>query len=278
MNDLEARLKTLSPVRPPRPDWMRQDAKVPTKRRPILFGLAAATFLAILVWILRTPPLLPPVEGPLGPVAGKSEEPSHPVRRTDLRNLFGAWRNLPWNIDPEEEDAVRRCRGLASRANHTIDGVIQFSLKGVREELEDVLARRPKFFYAEHLLGLWFDLQDQRELARIWYQRALEHAPAILAQDFVRADGSPWAELPIQVLSIDCNRVKDHVRLPSVALLFTQLRTDARGRLLLPVYDSVYEIGSFAHSTEYSLDIERLPYFESPGRVGVLPTVRVRQR
>jgi hypothetical protein len=230
-------------------------------RRPLLAGLAAVLFLGILGWIVLTPSPLAPVEGPLGPIPGKSEGPSYPVRRTDLEGWFGGWRNLPFEITPEEEDAVRRCRFLSGKANHTVDGVIQFTLKEVREELEAILVKRPGFFYAEHLLGVWFDLHDQKELGKIWSQRALEHAPAILVQDFVLADGRPCPELPISVLSIECNRVKEHYRF-----------------ILLPVYDTVYQVGTVAHVTEFSTDMTRLGWFESHGRVGVLPPIVVRKR
>ena len=114
------------------------------------------------------------------------------VTTADLTGSFGpAWRNLPFHISKEEEADTRACIELARKARSSVNGKTLFADPATRQALEEILQRRPEFFYAEFLLSMWHrDFGDPAESQRL-LDAAYEHAPAILVQRFEFADGSP---------------------------------------------------------------------------------------
>jgi hypothetical protein len=201
---------------------------------------------------------------------------ARPVYETTLERSFGrGWRNLPFDVPAEEEQLLRECVELMRLNNHTVNDVTRFSEPAARERLEEILRQRPDFFYAEYALGLWHRLHGKPEDADHYFALAYRHAPVVLVQQYQREDGTPLANTALGHVEIECNRVRNGSLDPSLKLLFANGVTDERGRVYLPVYDTVYRVTSNGHPAGYSLAIPRMGWFESR-KVGLLPVAVVR--
>lgn len=240
------------PAGPSRPRWL-----VPLL---ILAGLIGAG-----AWLFRPDP------GPQPVVETTLETSGLTKFLSGGRN----WRNLPFRLDAAEREDLAACLRLAGDVRSTVNGVSPFADPSARAQLEAVLARRPDFFYAEYLLGLWYAMNGDAELGRRYHARALEHAPVVLAQRYEFADGRPLAGARIDTFQVECNRVRNGSLDPSLKLTFFDLTTDADGAIRVPVYDTVYRLFNTSHPDGHAATYPRLGWFESPGRVGVLPAARV---
>jgi hypothetical protein len=185
------------------------------------------------------------------------------------------WRNLPFTLDAAEREDLATCLRLAADVRSTLNGVSSFTDASARAQLEAVLARRPDFFYAEYLLGLWHTMNGDAARGREYYARALEHAPVVLVQRYELADGRPLAGARVDTFQVECNRVRNGSLDPSLKLTFFDLTTDAHGSIRVPVYDTVYRLFNTSHPEGYAATYPRLGWFESPGRVGLLPVAGV---
>ena len=236
--------------------------------RWLLPALVAALFIGAAIYFL-----LPPA--PLDWTERHAWNPK-PVYETDLKRSFGrGWRNLPFRISPDEEAAVARCVKLMMRLNHSALGrKAAMSEPAVREELESILRQHPNLFYAEYALGLWHQLHGASSDAERYFTLAYRHAPVVLVQTYQFEDGRPLASTPVGAIDIECNRVENGSLDPHLHLLFPAPTTDERGRVYLPVYDTVYRVSSMTYPTGYNLTTATLGWFES-SKLGLLPPATV---
>jgi len=199
------------------------------------------------------------------------------IARTTLEGFGGGWRNLPFEISKDEEADVKACKWLAQKIGAgSQDGVSSFQGDDVRRELEAILARRPNWFYAEFLLGQWYELNGDAVTAEGCHELAWEHAPVVIVQRFRLADGSPLAGANVQLFALECNRVKNGYLNPNLVLSFPGLRTDDDGCIYLPAYDTVFRRESAGTPAGYYATFPRLGWFKSPRKVGLLPEATVK--
>lgn len=197
------------------------------------------------------------------------------VTETTLESRWGGWRDLPFTLTKEEEADARACMKLLLGTGAIINGKTEFSEPSTRAVLEEILARRPGYFYAEFVLATWYrDHGDVKEAARL-LDLAYQHAPVIVVQRYELADGTPLANTPIQSFALECNRIQQGYLDPSLQLEYRNLRTDAQGCIYLPVYNTVYRCNDMAFPDGYSVDFPRLGWFEASRKVAVLPTAKV---
>lgn len=206
----------------------------------------------------------------------RNEWRAEPVYKTDLKRSFlGGWRNLPFDISATEEAHVKRCVELL-RLNHAlVNAIPRFADPAVRSELESILQQHPDFFYAEYALALWHRVHGSAEDADQYLALAYRHAPIVLVQTYQHEDGTPLANTAVGSIEIECNRVRNGSLDPSLHLFFPKQVTDDRGRIYLPVYDTVYRISSISHPDGYILYLPPMGWFESDD-VGLLPAAVVR--
>ena len=210
--------------------------------------------------------------------AKRHEWKTQPVYKTDLKRSIGrGWRNLPFEVPAAEEGHIKRCMELMRLNNSTVNDKTLFGEPAVREELESILRQQPGLFYAEYALGLWHKLHGQGADAEPFFAVAYRHAPVVLVQTYQHEDGTPLANAAVGSVEIECNRVRNGSLDPSLHLLFGAQVTDERGRIYLPVYDTVYRVTAISHPAGYSMDVPALGWFES-GKAGLLPAAVVRPK
>lgn len=209
------------------------------------------------------------------------------VRRTTLENSVwrgylhggGAWRNLPFKITADEESDVKRCLAVGSELNSTHNGRSRFLDDAARKELEAVLAKRPGFFYAEYLLGVWHTKNGDAAAGQRYHEQAFEHAPVVLVQTYLFPDGRPLVGANVRWFEIECNRVQKGSIDPSLKLMFYDLVTDAQGQMAVPVYDTVYRHTTVSHPTappqELKTNYPTLGWFEPTSKRSLLPAATV---
>ncbi len=185
------------------------------------------------------------------------------------------WRPIDFSLTVKEEELLKRCLTQAALMRHSQNQIPLFKNEEVKTELESILKEKPNFFYAEYLLGLWYEMNDENSKSRQFYDQALEHAPVVLEQGYENEFGQAIQGANIQSLSIEHNRVNEKGLDPSLKLQFFNLTTDIKGVIKIPVYDTVYRISSIAHPTGYSAEYASLGWFEKGGYVGVLPVAHL---
>ncbi len=161
-----------------------------------------------------------------------------------------------------------------------------------RRVLEEVLARRPHFFYAEYLLGVWYKKSHDPTDGLIWISRALQDAPAILAGRVQFGDGKPVNGFTFSP-NVSLYRSANFMDGPydyndTRTLIYPDVTADANGCYYLPVFRAVYEMPSWSsslqqqptHTAQHAAQINLmspqtgsggLSRFTVTGRVGVLP-------
>ena len=157
---------------------------------------------------------------------------------------------------------------------------------GLREKIEKVLIAHPRYFYAEYRLAVWYGCHHNMDQYRLWRDRALSDAPAILAGRVQYSDGRPvvgMAVAPIyEYMTTDSNLdIGDpHFDPHNYAL------TDEDGCYYVPVYRAVYDFMTDATDNEHDpvyaavaksnvmnqLDLRR---FVIDGKVGLIPPIGV---
>lgn len=195
-----------------------------------------------------------------------------PVVSTSLER-WGGWRNLPFDIDPEEETAVRECVEISRRMTRTHNGIVEFTKTETRDDLNAILKQHPDYFYAKHLLGTWHRSNGDGQLAATLINESLQQAPIVLTRRYATGDGKPVAGLNVGGIEIECNRVQRGSLDPSLKLRYEALITDADGVVSLPIYDTVYRLTGWSYPKGYDAEGESLGWFESKAKTGVLPEV-----
>lgn len=221
-----------------------------------------ALFLVLLIALIMLPGIQPEKQ---------------PVTQTTLEGN-GVWRNLSFQLDQNEEAAVEECKELAQTYFFTSNDQRKFAQPETREKLEAVLKQYRDNFYAQYLLGTWYQLQGNQQEATRLKNQALKQAPVVLSQRYQLGNGEPAAGVEISQIEVECNRVQNHSLDPSLKLKFVNLTTDAEGKVYLPVYDTVYRMSSQSYPEGYFAEIQSLGWFESKSRQGTLPDVLVWRR
>lgn len=219
-----------------------------------------ALFFALIVALVMLPGMRPEIE---------------PVTKTTLEGNFGGWRNLAFQIDADEESAIKECRDLAQTYFYRSNNIRQFTLPETRDRLEEILKQHPQLFYAQYLLSTWHRLNGDLDASQRLLQDSLNNAPVVLTQCYKQGNGDPVAGAQINQIEIECNRVQDGSLNPSLNLNFIALVTDENGKVYLPVYDTVYRTSSQSYPHGYSAEFQSLGWFNSKTRYGILPDVLV---
>lgn len=114
-----------------------------------------------------------------------------------------------------------------------------------RRVLEAVLARRPHFFYAEYLMGVWYRKSHDLRGAQTWTDRALQDAPVIIAGRVQFADGKPvdgYTFTSSLSLYTSANFMDNHDGYDDAQnLQYPEVLTDAHGCYYLPAFRAVYD-------------------------------------
>jgi hypothetical protein len=206
----------------------------------------------------------------------------------------------PFRLDPS--DPVETCAAIAQRGNTPQPtGGTQFETDKTRQELEDILRQRPDYFYAEYLLGTWHRLKGNQTIADDWYRRAFRHAPAIFVQPYTQADGTPAERGQIVRNFVLACYHQEGGELSPQELWYPLAETDERGAIYLPAYPTVVMTNALrsglrsvsAHMdptiyrpaskgdrnnlVRYFVDFPGRDYFESEGRIGLLPAAVVQK-
>jgi beta-lactamase regulating signal transducer with metallopeptidase domain len=206
----------------------------------------------------------------------------------------------PFKLDPS--DPVETCAAIAQRGNTPQPtGGTQFETDKTRQDLEDILRQRPDYFYAEYLLGTWHRLKGNSTEADDWYRRSFRHAPAIFVQPYTQTDGTPVESGQIvRTFILACYHQEGGVQLPQ-ELWYPLVETDERGAIYLPAYPTVVmtntlrsglrSVSSVTDPAIYRpaskdarnnlvrhfVDFPARDYFESEGRIGLLPAAVVQK-
>ena len=199
-----------------------------------------------------------------------------PVVETSLEGSFG-WRNLSFDPSADELAIVEECRHFVMqyRSTYGKNGkkVRRFDDLETRDGLEDLLKRKPNFFYTEHLLGTWYRRNGDLKKAHELFTASMKNAPIVLTQRYRAGNKEPLSGVTIEGMSIECNRVKNHSLNPNLQLEFIDLITDNRGEVTVPVYDTVYRLSSRSYPSGYDTEMPRLGHFSTKSRIGVLPEI-----
>ncbi|MFO0999517.1 MAG: M56 family metallopeptidase [Planctomycetaceae bacterium] len=201
-----------------------------------------------------------------------------PIVETSLEGLFG-WRNLPFDPGAEELATLKECHQFVIdyRSTYGSNGktIRRFDDLKTRDGLEDLLKRNPDFFYTQHLLGTWYRRNGDLKRAQELLSASLKNAPVVLTQRYRTGHGEPLSVVTIETMSIECNRVKNHSIDQSLELEFVDLITNSDGEVAVPVYDTVFRIGSRTYPAGYDTEMQRLGFFSAKSRIGVLPEITV---
>ena len=232
-----------------------------------IFRSASLTNFARGVFLLACLTLLPGMQ--------ESKPQSAPVTKTKLNDAFGGWRNLPFKISEAEREAVEKCRKICRLANHTSNGVSKFAGPDVEKDLLAIIDEHPKLFLAYHLLGTWYQQAGDDELAKKHFDSAFAEAPVVLVQNYRYGNGEPAAGLEIKSIAIECKQVQSG-SLSTFDLEYLFLKTDDKGNIRLPVYDTVYRFGGYSNPKgDFSVEKENMGCFESKAAEGIMPACLV---
>ena len=147
-----------------------------------------------------------------------------------------------------------------------------FTQQATLDEIGQLTEDAPHF-YADYLLGTWFDSQGDDSTAHGFYQNAADTAPKIIVIQYTDMTGHPVAGLSLGTIEIGCDRVTEGgVQLDQrLVLAYPLQKTDAAGRVYLPVYDTTYRPVSLPQPAGY--DIVYRPkegWFSLPSRLGTI--------
>ena len=224
------------------------------------------------------PDTAPSMDTDLGNAQSSLLAQAKPVRKTTLEAGIvyrflkrQSLRDLPFSLDPSEEkdarDCIRMARGISSSSSDS---------DSTRQQLEEILKRRPGYFYAEYLLGAWYRGKGDPKISAQWFRQSYDHAPVIVIQRFLFSDGRPLSTRFLNSFGLECNRVQKGYQDPSLELYYPQPQIDEQGAIYLPAYNTVFRANDMASPEGYATDYPRLGCFKCRGKVGLLPTAQVR--
>lgn len=216
------------------------------------------------------------------------------VQPIQILSVFDKTVLYPSLLTEDENSLMRQCKSNGFYSTHYGSGGPPVH---DRQVLEKILAQRPHFFYAEYLLGNWYQKSHNPRQAQAWIDRALQDAPAILAGRVQFADGKPvngYTFTPSVSLfsSADFREVSFGYNDPRT-LIYPDVTADAHGCYYLPVFRAVYAMPGRSWSLEdqqsavarlaYHMDVMSpqtghggLSRFAVTGHIGVLPPMIAR--
>ncbi|MEO7715399.1 MAG: M56 family metallopeptidase [Capsulimonas sp.] len=143
-----------------------------------------------------------------------------------------------YEISKENQDLIDRI-GPGMTANFFGKNGQEAPPASVKSSLERILAKHPHFFYAEYLLGGWYNHHGNYKKGQEWVKASLRDAPAVLAGRTEYDDGSPVVGWRFRT-SIGCSGMKNSQQHPTCLLIYPYVITDADGCYYLPVYRALY--------------------------------------
>ncbi|MFW6336227.1 MAG: hypothetical protein ACOC3G_03775 [Phycisphaeraceae bacterium] len=239
-----------------------------------LFIIVPAVLAVLVPWVKRdleqTPRTLP--------WSDRQEWEPLPVSPKNLeRGMMSAART-----DEKYEDYGFHIPGEAelelmelSRLAHGSEGFPAFTSAEARERIEQgrqTLDDRFDF-YPEFLLAKWHELQGNDERAMRLYEQSFAHAQAALMRKYVNPEGDPVEGHDAGKIIIGFDQVENDKINTNLRLTYPHLKTDALGRVYLPVFKTIYRI-------ERRDDLTQPPpvrrdWFVMPGQLGELQRVTV---
>lgn len=195
-----------------------------------------------------------------------------PVVETDLQGPFG-WRNLDFVLSEPVETALKQAAKIAQGRNSTSNGVTKFERDQTRLDLEELLAKHPTLFYAQHLLATWHRDYGDTTKSKELFASALSNAPTVLVERYLQPGGKPMKNIEIGGMTIEHNRVQKRSLDPSLKLRFIDLQPDGNGDIRLPVYQTVYRVNSRSYPRGHEMETRSLGWFEAESKEGRLPDV-----
>jgi beta-lactamase regulating signal transducer with metallopeptidase domain len=146
------------------------------------------------------------------------------------------------------------------------------------------ITEHPGFFYPEYLLGNWYRLNGNDELANHWISKSLADAPAIVAFRLQNPDGTPANVDGFRV----CFNLESAIQIrpgggTSIPNLnYYQLASDSDGCVYLPMFKHTY--GPFGggcwissgSTNKFVIMTSTLGSLQFPEKISVLPPVTIR--
>ncbi len=159
---------------------------------------------------------------------------------------------LPYDLTKEDKNLIKQLEPIASMTYNS-SWVPPTSHK---VELLRVLATHPHFFYAQYILGAWYQRHGDEIHGAALQEQALQNAPTILAGRVEYEDGSPVAGFEFST-SIKCFQPSNTKARRSAfeqlapILYFPSVVTDSDGCYYLPLYRGLYCQVGMAYTPDY---------------------------
>jgi hypothetical protein len=169
-----------------------------------------------------------------------------------------------FHLTASREEALRQCIALARQSKP------QFRQAATRQRLNDLADQYPKVFYANYLLGTWHRLNGKAADAARHYRQAFEKAGTAVIVPYRDEAGQPAQTRAVGELAIALDRVRQDVLIQDLTLIYPFLRTDATGRVYLPVHpDTPYRLADADQRAGTQPQRQR-GWFTFPGQIGRL--------
>jgi hypothetical protein len=173
---------------------------------------------------------------------------------------------LPFAVSPEAEGVFDRLHdALTETPTPAIEATLDQPAHGkVRSALQPPLPEEAHF-YAAWLERLLTAAPTDRQAAAA---RSFAQAPAALVLSLVTPDGRPFADRPVGEIEIAFARKADDRLDDSLRLRYPLNRTDARGRVILPVFDTPLKITAGPAPPGFTVASPPDAWLIFPGNIG----------
>ncbi|QDU33738.1 hypothetical protein KS4_17940 [Poriferisphaera corsica] len=168
-------------------------------------------------------------------------------------------KNLDFEIGADELAVIEEVKGGEG-----------MGIEGAEAELEEV-GLGDGLFYAEYVAGRRLERSGDVEKGQERLERAFAWTEKVLRIRFKDAAGRPLRGVEVGLVSVICAQKRGGVLNEDVELVFANEKTDEKGYIYLPVYDTVLRFGEFPEQLGAGEVIKRgwgYEWFEVPGRVG----------
>jgi len=179
--------------------------------------------------------------------AERSQWMAMPVQyKTYERGMMSAARNnekykdYGFNISAEAELTLLQLSRLALGQGNIKD-LGSSEAKALIEKAQETLIG-PDLFYADYLMGVWHELNNNPELAKAAWQASFSQAQAVILQRVVDTNEQPIAGYRLPPIVVAYDRIENDVVNTSLRLAYPNLVTDDRGYVYLPVYKTIYRV------------------------------------
>ena len=176
---------------------------------------------------------------------------------------------LNLHVEPDFEASIRRCR------EYVLTTGDKFATDGTATFLRAEIASHPDHFYAEALLALWHEAQDDTEAAQSAWTRAYQAAPAALIQQVTSQDGKALEAQPLGTIAFAFDRIVQNHLDPSLTLVYPEVQTGPDGYWRLPVFKGIVRIYDGPKAPAGLNEPEGQASITYAGRVGRLPDLVV---